>query len=393
MSQSGPSGRVKKYERAEWFERAIAAKFIEDAGNSGRRAGLIRGSSAGVTCKRRLAYAIFGYEPLPNDAANQWTLNVGNGLHDMIQMMMAKWGFVNAKPVINEGGDVAWLGDCEGDVLDKVHGIIGHYDGLTVPLKSQANQRFLLEFKTCTDRPKTIAVMLENFDGMAHTFKYVVGDGQSVFSPELERLEGSPGKLLTSRGNELYLEIAQQMGAVDADANPLVDKALIDVVVQPGKFTKLSAPSPEHVCQASYYAKTLGADRCLVIYLAKDPGKGWYAEDSIFNVPIKAYAFEPDLVSVAKFEQRCLEVWDYVERRELPPAEFVPGKAGAECLWCNYSHLCHPDVPDIKVKKARYIRELAMIGKDGLSELPWVTHSEEEQGRALIEKGIGDGHK
>jgi hypothetical protein len=306
----------------------------------------------------------------------------------MIQMSMANWGLVNAQAHVDEKGGVSWTGDCEGDILDVPHGIMGHYDGLTRPIKGS---RYLLEFKTCNDKPKTVALFMEERDGIPCTVKYVVGEGQSAFSPEILRMEGSPPKPLKNRGNEEWLEIAEKMGVVSS-GRCIVKKAILDVTVVPGKFSKLESPSIEHVTQASFYANTLGADRCLVIYLAKDH-QGEYEQESIFNIPIKAFEFEPDMAAVSKFESRSAEVWDWVNRGELPPREFSPGKMGSECRWCNFAHLCYPDDPEVKAKTARFSRELKVIGAGEFSSEPWQTHTEDEQGQRLIESGLKDGQK
>jgi len=54
-SQKGLLRMARKYERAEWFEKAVAQRLLLESTETGRRAGLVRGSSAGVKCLRRQA--------------------------------------------------------------------------------------------------------------------------------------------------------------------------------------------------------------------------------------------------------------------------------------------------------------------------------------------------
>jgi len=364
---------ARKYERAEWFEKAVAQRLLLESTETGRRAGLVRGSSAGVKCLRRLAYPIFGYEPMPNDADNCWTLGLGNAVHDWIQLKMAEWGIVNAEAkIVNH--QIVWTGDCEGNVLDKEHGITGHYDGLTVTMDN--GLRYLLEFKTKTDKAKVQAVFIETWNDELCTVKYVVPVGMSAFSQELPRLQGSPPKPLSSAGNEEYQRIAEQMGLV-----PGCQRALVDVVVKPGSFSSLSTPDAPHVAQASWYAKNLGADQCLVIYLAKEMTSS-YDSESLWNVPVKAFSFAPDLKAAGEFEARAKEVWRWIERRELPPPGAKPDDGSMDCLYCNFKHLCWPENPKVKEYTARAVRELSEIGRE-LSDAPWVTHSEAEVGALL----------
>ena len=144
----------------------IQQAISEDSGRDNR---YIRGSSIGY-CSRQIGYMLLGYSGLPNNGYSQVTLDLGNAIHDMLQIRLVSLGWIKAKPIIREGrldweqdGDP--LSGCELTVLDHENRIIGHCDGITVPLSKKETEhgceylpdpngeRYLIEIKSITDRP------------------------------------------------------------------------------------------------------------------------------------------------------------------------------------------------------------------------------------------------
>lgn len=400
----------RKYTRATWFEKEIAFHLLAEGSYSGRHNGLLRASSIGSKCSRRLGYMVLGYRKGPETAHQQYVLNMGNAVHDMIQMWMAKMGLVKARPVINSRGQIDWEGDAEGTIKDDSTGIHGHYDGLSQPLvfknpddslpllqnpKSlhycsidKTGKRYLLEFKTIANRSKVIAIFLKTTGKGRYkkqvTVKHVIEPGQSLYS-DLATLPGSKLKPLTEKGNEKYLEIVT--------TEKLQDGALLDIIHQPGAFQQLARPKDEHVMQSTYYAHQLKADKVMVIYLAKDSGDKEYSTDSSLNLPIKAYEFDIDPAIVLKVNAKARNLWDVLEKNSvknpdpkkaenwLPDREFHPDDFMSECKYCSYSYHCYPYNTTVREQLTTRMKEYRGMQLPVLNMKPFQDHSDKEWGR------------
>jgi hypothetical protein len=361
-------------ERAGWFEKAVAKFLLEDSKKSGRNNGLLRGSSLGLKCPRRLGYMVLGYEEEPTTAHDQYVLAFGNAFHDMVQGWMSRMGLVNATPFIHEGTlSLLWKGDAEQHILDAKDGVIGHYDGFTRPitknedtyvLAEKEGDRYLLEFKTISNKNKIVVIYYEVIDGIEYTVKYVLPQGRTTYD-DLPRLEGSPPKKLSSKGNEKY---AATVGVLRKN-NTLPRRFILDIINKPGKFTELTKPKEEHIDQATYYAHKLNADKILIVYLAKDFDRDLYQEDSIWNIPIKAFESDIDIEVVSSLKRKTSSFWATLEEQQsktdnpeawLPPRPFSPDEHFSECKWCPYSYVCYPNHISHIEKTTRRFEEQAL---------------------------------
>lgn len=389
-------GKKPKSVRAYWFENGIARHLLEQSTKSGRRNTLVRGSSVGSACLRRIGYMLLGYEEGPQTAHQQFVLALGNAIHDMIQTWMSRLGWVGARPYLDDAGNLCWEGDAEIRVWDPETGVIGHCDGLSQPILPSSDngvhclaidpegQRYLLEFKTIANRSRVDLVWAEK-DTIK---KYVLPPGKTVYD-EQPRLKGSPPKKIGYKGTERYVEILETENLGDA----LKEGAdvLLDIYHKPGAFDSLTGPKPEHIDQATFYASRLKADRILIVYIAKDTGEDNYEEENSLNVPVKAYDLPVDPEVISRLEARLEGLWRHMEARSeesdnpedwLVDRPFHPNDYPfSECTYCPYTYVCYPDVPEVARKVGQRIAEMKAIGLPVPSGQAFVRHGKEEWGR------------
>lgn len=365
--------------RAHWFENYIADYLLKKASNSGRSNGLVRGSSLGVKCSRRIGYMVLGYGEEPTSAHNQYVLGFGNAFHDLIQTWMSDSGMVNAKPYLAQDNSLQWSGDAEGTLLDPDDGVIGHYDGLTIPLSEtytadNNGKRYLLEFKTITNKSRVHVVKYEVINGQGFTVKYTLSPGLALYDI-LPRLEGSPPKAIGSKGNEIYLSYVKEYNVVNG--------TVLDVLHKKGQFSELIKPKEEHVYQSTYYAYKLDADAIIVVYLAKDFDETQYESVDIKNVPIKAFEFnvEPSVVSTIK--SKLNKLWNSLETAGLPPREFSPLDMFSECNFCPYRYTCYPEHKN----KTRFEQQ-AVLKLPVPTGQPFEKHDADSWGREAAKGGL-----
>ncbi len=377
--------------RAHWFEKQVAKHLITEALDTGRSNGLIRGSSIGSKCLRKLGYMILGYGESPTSAHSQYVLNFGNAFHDMVQSWMSRNGLVKATPYIAIDGNIHWDGDAEQNILDVEDGITGHYDGLTQPLLpipegigcalSPSGKRYLLEFKTISNKSRVHAMFYEQISGEDYTVKYLVPAGKDLYA-DLPRLEGSPPKKLMSRGNEEWFERVKE--------NNIPPGTLLNVIHKPGAFSELTKPKEEHIEQATYYASRLKADGILIVYLAKDFDESSYESQSLLNIPIKAYEVDISTSTIDGIRRKASAVWNYLEEGRkrstdpeawLPPRAFSPDEPFSECKYCSYSYTCHPENEKVKQSQATKFMEQAVLNLPVSNGRPFQKHGPDDWGR------------
>lgn len=391
--------------RATWFENTIAYNLLKEATNTGRNNGLIRGSSIGSKCPRKIAYMLLGYAEYPQNAHSQYVLGFGNAFHDMVQTWMSKMGLVNATPYLDENHSLQWKGDAEGTILNTEDGVIGHYDGLSVPLLPEGmfgainseGKRYLLEFKTISNRAKTICVFLKDFGThfrpSLHTVKYVLPPGKTLYS-ELPPLEGSKPKLLSAKGNEYFQQIV--------DDEKLPDGSLLDVYNQAGAFSQLKKPKDEHIDQATYYASQLNADAILIVYLAKDFDEKDYTEENLLNIPIKAFELDVEEKVIQKLQEKTKLIWSKLEEGKkskkdpetwLPDRAFHPEDMFSDCKFCNFSYTCYPTNSKVREWTAEKFKQQAVLNLPIATGKPFEKHSSTGWGRSAAKRGkIKDSH-
>jgi hypothetical protein len=401
MAETTSTPRTPKYPRAEWFEKKIALHLLNEKNKSGRHNGLIRGSSLGLKCSRRLAYMVLGYQEGPATAHQQYVLGMGNAVHDMIQMWMANMGLVKATPFISKFNTIEWKGNAEGTIRDSTDGIIGHYDGLTEPLALDPNTycaidkkgvKYLLEFKTISNRSKVIAVFLKNTGTAKYpklcTAKYIIEPGQSLMlSENLQKLPGSKFKPIDEKGNEYFHDLMTKEN--------LPPGSLLDVYHQIGQFQSIAKPKDEHIYQATYYASRLKADKILIVYLAKDAGEGEYSTPSIMNIPIKAFEVPVSEEVIVKVSEKAQNLWQSIELKKeltdvvekwLPDRKFTPDDFMSECTFCPYTYTCYPSNNTVKEQVERRMKEHKALGLPMITGEPFTTHDKTHWGLESIEK-------
>lgn len=387
--------------RAKWFENTVAKNLIEKSMDSGRSNGLIRGSSIGSKCHRKIAYMLLGYQGYYRSGHSAYVLNFGNAFHDMVQGWMADMGFVNATPYLDANHSMQWKGDAEGTILDVEDGVIGHYDGLTQPLSDEGlfcalnpeGKRYLLEFKTISNKSRVQVVYLEQAGKNLCTVKYTLPSNKTLHDP-LPRLNGSPPKDLYSKGNEKY-------AAMVSENNLQVD-TLLDVIHKPGAFTELEKPKPEHIDQATYYASRLKADAILLVYLAKDFEESAYEDDSLLNIPIKAFEEEVNPATVDALSTKAKKIWEHLEIGKarggnpeswLPPRQYHPDDIFSECTFCDYRYTCYKEHEATAEQLSRRLVEAKALQLPIINGQPFMNHGEHSWGREAAKKGhVQDQH-
>ncbi len=387
--------------RATWFEHSVSKNLIEKSMDSGRANGLIRGSSVGSKCSRKIAYMLLGYESFYRSGHSAYVLNFGNAFHDMVQGWMADMKFVNATPYLDDNFSMQWKGDAEGTILDVTDGIIGHYDGLTQPLSNDGlfcaldpeGKRYLLEFKTISNKSRVQVVYLETVRNQLCTVKYTLPSSCSLHDP-LPRLNGSPPKDLYSKGNEKYAQMVTEYN--------LQPDSLIDVIHKPGAFTELEKPKSEHIDQATYYASRLKADSILIVYLAKDFDESAYPTDSLLNVPIKAFEEEVNPVVIEAISTKVQKIWSELEEGKkrggnpeswLPPRQYHPDDIFSECTYCDYKYTCYQEHEETAALVEKRLIEAKALQLPMITGEPFRNHGINDWGREAAKKGkVQDQH-
>jgi hypothetical protein len=229
-------------------------------------------------------------------------------------------GWLRCRPYLDEDGILQWEGDAEIRLKDDDLRIMGHCDGITVPLIDAPQGtfpcpdckeesacgfcgRYLIEIKSITDRPRT---MVKDYGGISKWEKVPFG------------------KTL-----------------------PLTGGGLIGTF--PGKFTKLINPEPEHVAQAHMYTylikKHLGIE---LSGIAKDADPEDYEEESLYNVPIKSIFTPINPLLQEQLVDKVQNIWNCVDKGVLPPRDWYwdgGENKPLECYYrCEFANLCYPGI-------------------------------------------------
>ena len=305
---------------------------------------MLQVSSVG-NCTRRLAYDIFRQMALedrdgvPEELRNTlkfkpvlsshelFNIYLENSICHMIQRWLMDMGWLRCEPYLDEEKLLQWMGDAEIELKDNDLRILGHCDGITVPLIEAPQGMF--PCPECWEKEESICGICG---------RYLI---------EIKSIPDRPRTLVKDFGN-----IAKWEKVPYGTTLPLTGGGLIGTF--PGKFTKLVEPEPEHVAQAQMYAhlvkKHLGIDLrgILFLYIAKDTDPDEYEDESPFNVPVKALLTPINPLLQEQIVSKIRSVWDCVERGVLPAHDWYwdGGESKPyECYYrCEFANLCYPGI-------------------------------------------------
>lgn len=347
----------------------------------------IRASSIGM-CRRRIGYSVLGYQPTPEDSHSLFTFDLGHAIHFMIQSKLVSMGWIKAKPTFNKDNSIAWkqtsdkLSGCELQILDHDLRIMGHCDGVTVPLVKSTNEegittyipnksgeRYLIEIKSITDKSRFWVL------GIPDGGKEPITDINSGFI-DIDP-DNFNGKIQQRVAKFQYTrKVTTKHSTIDYPVYKLKVNGKDELVTvlmignSVGSFTSLQSPKANHIAQASLYASYLNIDKILFIYVGKDSDSKNYQDDNILNLPIKIIEHKVDSTDVLAIKQKIKDVYSYTDKTELPPRDFKWEEDRSECTFCPYNWQCYPDKINIDVIK----NKISKVGIHNLVEGPNIKH-------------------
>jgi hypothetical protein len=328
----------------------LAAFFVRENMENPRDNRKIRASQVG-SCPVEIAHNILGTPSQPSDANSQFTFFQGHALGDAMTFKFIRIGWLDAWPLLKgrdvvieddpeeEGkkivhvkdGEFDWGGDTEEEVEDR--NFKGHYDAFTRPLKKivktsedgrefetyivttreNGGKRYLLDFKTMTDRLNPNWAKDESGN------------------PIIERKKTKNGwPYLVNKG----------WWGVEGG------------VVWPGKFTKLKGIPKDYWEQIHIYARAKGADGVMLVVMGKDidPKITYANPDYLLNFPVKIFTSDGlSQETLDEIDAKADYIYGFTNQGELPP---IPEeyKKGVEekgnrfypCAWCDKNWRCFP---------------------------------------------------
>lgn len=367
------------------ISKQIALHLQKETQENKRDSRYIRASSIGQ-CSRRLGYSVLGYQPALSDGHHLFTLLQGTAIHQSLQLLLVELGWIKAKPIW-KGDQLEWeqlddpLSGCELDIIDHDLRILGHLDGVTVPLSIVDNklvpdsdgERYLIEIKTITDREYFWIMAIR--DG--GTYKIREKDKPSEFlKPDLTK--SSSGKMQRALGAYSHSrKVVTKIGEREYPVHKIKfdgKEELVTVIKignTAGQWTNLSCPKEEHIQQASLYANYFGINKILFLYLGKDVDPRIYdSEEPLLNFPLKAFIHEVDPLDIFLIEDKIRNgVYAYTDNGELPDRNHQSPEED-ECGFCQYSFQCWK-TKDISGLNTR----LKFLGLKEISLEPGVIHN------------------
>jgi hypothetical protein len=325
----------------------------------------IRASSISF-CRRRIAYSLLGYQPAPSGGHALFTFSTGHALHMMLQRRLVGMGWIKARLSLSPHGSPIWeqdgdpLSGCELEILDHDQRVIGHLDGLTVPLKKGTGpsglpgyypdpegERYLVEIKTITDRPRFWVLGIR--DGGVQPVReedappeFLQPDVKLSLSGDLQQQLGvfSHTREVIAPGGLVMRRPVYRMQVRGSEE--LV--TLLRAGTSRGSFSNLRAPKPEHVLQATVYAAHYEIRKVLFIYAGKDADRREYAdEEDLLNVPLKVFEHSITREDVATVRERVQYVYRYTDAGDLPPRDFDFDAKRSPCPYCPFAWQCWPE--------------------------------------------------
>ena len=365
---------------------SLSLQFHENDGIRDNR--YLRCSSIG-DCSRKIGYQLLGYQPLPDNSHSKFILSLGNAIHDLIQRKLVALGWVKAKPILSIDGQIDWeqteedpLSGCELNIIDHELRIIGHCDGVSVPLKKEgedytpdlSGKRYLIEIKSISDKPRFWVLGIR--DGGKNWIHE--NDYPSEFI-EIDVELSSTSKTLQQRVSKFQHSREVRSVRFGKRMCPVYkvmvegkeeDVTIIMIGNSIGAFSSLNKPKPEHIQQASLYASQLGLEDILFIYVGKDVDPKHYTEDEFLNLPIKIFETKVTPLSVDLIKEKIGSIYKYTDEETLPPQEYKFGEDHSPCKWCPFLWQCYPEQVDI----SSITCSLSKLGIESLIEGPGVIH-------------------
>jgi hypothetical protein len=386
--------------------RAIAYSMVQNRNKEERDNRYIRGSSIGM-CKKRIGYQILGYQGVPEGGHSLFILDLGNAIHDMVQRYLVKMGWIKAKPILQKDGMIDWkqLDDpqsgCELSIINHDLRIIGHCDGVTVPLVKNPNaegldsyypdpsgERYLIEIKSITDKPRFWVLAIRDggtdtideedcpaeFINISYETSQAGNLMQKISRFQHSRTVRSRFGTRVSPVYKLKVEGRDELVTVLMVGNSM------------GAFSSLERPKSEHVMQASLYAHELNLNKIIFIYVGKDIDSRTYEDaEDLLNLPVKVYEHTVQPLDIATIKGKIRNIYEYVDKGELPPRDYGWDEDKSSCKWCPYAWQCWPD----KVNIDRIRKQLEALGLPELKEGPSIMHKPKRS----LEKDYAEGKK
>lgn len=349
------------------------------------RSGVIRASSIGQ-CSRRIGYGLLGYQPAPESGQTLFTFRLGSAIHDVIQRQLVAMGWIKAKPVLTPDGRIGWMQDddalsgCELEMWDAARRLVGHPDGITIPLARRQGvtgldsyypdpkgERYLVEIKSMSDRPRFwLQVVRDGGTKPLHesdmTVEFITPDAEIVRSGECQQRLHKYSHLREvvsgQYGPKLKPVYKVRINGVEEAVTVLMTGN------SQGGFSSLSAPKSEHVAQASLYAAHFGIARVMFIYVSKEAQGGADGTgDDLLSVPIKIFEQAVEAYDLTAIYAKAARIYAATDAGELPEREFDWNAKRSECRRCPFAWQCWPD----KVNSVALNRRLRALGLEALT--------------------------
>lgn len=290
--------------RTEDWENSLLSAF--EARQSDRDTSKVHISTI-TSCPRKQGYEILGTAMPLKDIESKMIFEAGHALHHAMQALCMEMGWI-----ADDG-----VSGTEVPVESAEHRVIGSADAVTVPLIHQdgsmrpgeGGERYVLEFKTCTNRPY---LWLLNTEG-----KFV------ALQQEMrnKKLQVSLDRFGENDGRNISLHVMTPNGPECHSIGRMAQTA--------GKFDRLTEPSKAHYTQANIYAHLLGITRWAVIYINKDA-----AQSKAFKVFSGTVNHRAAQMALKKAD----EVYDHTDRGLLPGRPY--DRPEEECRFCQQRTQC-----------------------------------------------------
>jgi len=376
----------------------IARQIHETQAAGSRDNRYVRGSSIGYCC-RMIGYSLLGYQPMPTGSYSQLVFDVGQSAHDIIQKRLCDMGWIKGEPFWNLEREILdWRqtddekSGCELEVLNHELRVLGHLDGITVPLKRVATEpegtggyepasgddpeaeRFLVEIKTISGRRSawTLAIRdggrrpLPEEQKPAELVKLDwVETGGGKIQRRLQHFEHARVVTSAKFGSSMKPVFRVRIGGQEEMVTLVMDSQ------SESPFAQLRGPKREHIAQATLYASEHGLKSVLFIYIGKEVVAD-DEEDQPYVPPIKVYEHQVDPIDVVMLHEKLRRIYERTDDGDLPDRDYSdPDEAHAECRYCRFKWQCWPGTIDL----ARRAEQLAAAGLAPLVPGPGVTHT------------------
>jgi len=370
-------------------EKVITHFLLKERSKQARDNRYIRGSSIGM-CKRKIGYQLLGYQPVPENGHSMFILNLGNAIHDMLQKTLVDMEWIKAKMVLKNGG-IDWeqtddeKSGCELLIFDHEKRVIGHCDGVTVPLAKRkggegldgyypdpSGERYLIEIKSISDKPNFWVLGIRNGEEGPINEE----DCPPEFIDLSYEESGSKNKMQKLSRYQHSRTVRSKYGSRICPVYKVKvgnKDELVTVLMagnSMGAFSSLEKPKSEHVMQASLYANYLGIEKILFLYVGKDIDSRSYDNDDLLNFPIKIFEHEVDDLDIGVIEDKIETIYSFVDKKELPPRDYNWEDNKSPCKFCDFNWQCWKDKVNTEVLDAR----LETLGIPKLKEGPEVMH-------------------